>query len=98
MAPDLVKIQRYFADDEVVFISLTPDNEATSTEFTHRYRIGWSTGWGANTLLQQYLGDRFPVLLVIGRDGRVVWNDSAARRYHRYEVMSQLFERIKKEI
>ena len=98
MAPDLVEIQRYFADDGVLFISLTPDNKPAATEFTRRHGIGWPTGWGAKPLVERYLGDQLPAILVIGRDGRVVWNDGAARLHHRYDVRAALFEQIKKAL
>lgn len=85
MAPDLVRIQRHFADEGVVFVSLTPDGEAGAGQFADRHRIRWPIGWGAREVVTQYLGNRYPTLLLIGRDGRVVWNDGNGRLQHRQE-------------
>ncbi|HWB11835.1 MAG TPA: hypothetical protein VG826_21575 [Pirellulales bacterium] len=85
MAPDLVRIQRHFEKDGVVFVSLTPVGEADARRFADRHHIGWPTGWGAQDVVRRYLGDRYPTLLVVGRDGRVVWNDGTGRLQHRQE-------------
>lgn len=99
MAPDLVRMQRHFDSDDVVFISLTPDDELVARRFADRQRIGWLTGWGAQETLGRYLGDRFPTLLVIGRDGRVAWNDGTARLQHKApQAAPVLFEQIKKAL
>jgi hypothetical protein len=100
LAPDLVKIQRYFENEgDVVFISLTPDSDVRAARFAHRYSVDWSVGWGAGPFVDSYLGDVYPALVVIGRDGRVAWNDGAARLRHREaEIAAELFEQIEKSL
>jgi hypothetical protein len=100
MAPDLVQIQRYFQDEEVMFVSLTPDEEVNCERFARRYHVGWPMGWGAGETIKQHLQtDEYPTLLVIGRDGRVAWNDGASRLQHRrYEGTAQLVEQIKRAL
>ncbi|HEV3341633.1 MAG TPA: redoxin domain-containing protein [Pirellulales bacterium] len=99
MAPDLVQIQRYFQDDGVVFISLSPDDEAEAERFARRNHIGWPMGWGAGEVIKRYLGKEYPALLVIGRDGRVAWNDGTSRLQHRgQDGAVQLFEQIRRAL
>ena len=99
MAPDLVRIQRHFQDKGVVFVSLTPDAEADARKFALRYRIAWSMGWGASEVVKRYLEHRYPALLVVGRDGRVVGNDGSARLQHQgEEALPQLIQQIEKAL
>jgi thiol-disulfide isomerase/thioredoxin len=99
MASYLVSIKRHFENEEVVFISLTTDDEAVVRRFAEHKGIDWHMGWGANETIERYLGDRMSALIVIGRDGRVVWNDGAARLQHRTDDAAPvLFEQIKKAL
>jgi hypothetical protein len=82
-----------------VFISLTPDDEELAQRFASQHRIDWHMGWGAKEMVERYLGERYPTLVVIGRDGRVVWNDGTARLQHRTDDAAPiLFEQIKKAL
>lgn len=83
----------------MVFISLTPDSARRAERFAREYSIDWPVGWGAGPLVEKYLPNSYPALVVIGRDGRVVWNDGAARYQHREgEVAPLLFEQIEKAL
>jgi hypothetical protein len=35
--------------------------------------------FGAETFLKDWLDDHYPAFVVVGRDGKVIWNDGAAR-------------------
>ena len=97
MAPDLVQIQRYFEEqqEDVVFVSLTLETASRAERFARRYGIAWPVGWRAQAFVDEYLGDRYPALIVVGRDGRVAWNDGAARLWHRdAEIAPLLFDQI----
>jgi hypothetical protein len=99
MASDLVQIQRYFGAEHVTFISLTPANRAIAKRFVKQHSIEWSTGWGAGELIERCIGRQYPILVVIGRDGRVFWNDGAARSLHKPdEAAQELFEQIKRAL
>ncbi|HVX15417.1 MAG TPA: redoxin family protein [Pirellulales bacterium] len=99
MASYLVPIKRHFEKEGVVFISLTPDNEDVVRQFAAQYGIDWHMGWGAGEIVERYLGKDFSVLIVIGRDGRVVWNDGGARLQHRTDdAAPELFDQIKKAL
>ncbi len=85
--PELVAIQREFADNEnVVFIGLTTD-DTTDLEnvrrFLAKYEVTWPNAYGAaETIfgtgpeLTGFKAEYFPGYWVIGRDGKVAWNKS----------------------
>lgn len=83
----------------MVFISLTPDSASRAARFALRHSVSWPVGWGAEPFLKNYLGDCYPALIVVGREGRIVWNDGAARLRHREgELAPLLFEQIEKAL
>ena len=85
--PELVSIQREFADNEnVVFIGLTTDDETdleNVRRFLAKYEVTWPNAYGAaETIfgtgpeLVGFKTEYFPSYWVIDRDGNVVWNKS----------------------
>lgn len=96
MAPDLVQIQKHFGNDRVVFISLTPEGETAARRFIEGHHINWLSGWGAGETIERYLGTQYPMLVVVDRNGRIAWNDGAARLQHNERQCGpELFERLK---
>jgi hypothetical protein len=77
----------------VVFLGLTPIDEARAKSFARRYEIDWPNGWGARELIEYYSDGWFPAILVIGRDGRVCWTDGAARN-GQHPIAPELFAQI----
>lgn len=93
MAPDLVQIHREFSSDDVVFIGLTSDGESTARDYCARHAMDWAFGWGAEEFLDGWLQEGYPATFIIGRDGRICWNDGAARKAHRTETLREIIER-----
>lgn len=77
----------------MVFVGLTPIDEARAKAFVRRYAIEWPVGWGAGELFDYYRDGWFPAILLIGRDGRVRWTDGAARN-GQHPIAPELFEQI----
>lgn len=81
----------------MVFLGLTPIDEARAKAFARRYAIDWPNAWGARELFDYYRNGWFPAILVIGRDGRVCWTDGALRN-GQHPVAPELFEQIEKAL
>lgn len=88
--PELVQIQREFADNpDVVFIGLTTDDKSdleNICRFLAKYEVTWPNAYGAAATifgtgpeLTGFKSEYFPGYWVIGRDGKVVWNKSMGR-------------------
>lgn len=77
-APELVATYERFAEQDVAFIGLTGEEESERDAvqgFLDDAAIPWPTAYGANPTLTALRIEGFPTLFVVGRDGRVVWND-----------------------
>ena len=64
----------------VKFIGLTPeprDELANVVAFISKHRTPWPTGYGAGGVMQALGANFLPWVVVVGRDGRVVWNSAA---------------------
>ncbi|HEV3003004.1 MAG TPA: TlpA disulfide reductase family protein [Pirellulales bacterium] len=81
-APGLVEAHRKYESQGVEFISLTPDSHAVADRFVRRFGVPWPVGYDAGGTIGNWLGSRYPTLVVVGRSGRIVWNDGNARRAH----------------
>ncbi|HEX7446735.1 MAG TPA: hypothetical protein VF306_04270, partial [Pirellulales bacterium] len=55
-------------------------------QFIREKGIPWPTGYGAVESVQS-LVDGDPTVLVVGRDGRISWNDRNSRLGHRLRVL-----------
>ena len=61
-----------------MFVGLTPegaDAQAESEEFIETNNIAWPNGYGAGATIDALGVSGYPTVLVIGMDGKVVWND-----------------------
>ena len=85
--PQIVAIQKMFADNQdVVFIGLTTDDETdleNVQRFLTKYEVTWPNAYGAaetifgtGPALTGFKTEYFPGYWVIDRDGRVAWNKS----------------------
>lgn len=79
----------------MVFLGITPDNEATAGAFCRRHNVAWPIGWGAKKFLDEWILGGYPALFVIGRDGRICWNDGGARYHH---AEGELRDRLSRQI
>lgn len=86
MAPSLVQAYQRYNDRDVVFLSLTDCDRASCEQFVREKQIPWPSGYGAVESVQA-LVDGNPTVLVVGRDGRICWNDRGSRLGHRLRVL-----------
>ncbi|REJ85833.1 MAG: TlpA family protein disulfide reductase [Planctomycetota bacterium] len=77
IAPELVQTYNDYKVRDVVFIGLTAeevDRKAESELFLSRYDITWPNGYGAGATIDGLGVYGYPTTIVIGKDGKVVWN------------------------
>ena len=70
-----------YRDQGVRFVGLTFETDLQReqvVEFIERFGIGWPVGLAANDTLAALDVTGYPTLIVIGRDGRIVWRDHFA--------------------
>ena len=68
---------KYDDNPDVVFVGLTPLTKELAEQFTRDADIHWSNGYGVEAL------EPFrPTIAVLGRDGRIVWEDLRSRMIH----------------
>jgi thiol-disulfide isomerase/thioredoxin len=87
VAPELTALCRGYESEGVVLVGVTSDDQRTAESFCSRYGFLGLVACDAEEYLRTWLSDRYPTLLVVGRDGRVVWNDGAARLGHRTDEL-----------
>jgi hypothetical protein len=68
---------KYDDNPDVVFIGLTALAKQQAEQFTREAGIDWSSGYGV-----QALEGILPTIVVLDRDGRVVWEDRRTRLRH----------------
>src|SRR5579871_2866919 len=72
-APELVRIQREFEKQGVIFIGLTaeePDAIPAMEQFMKSTGVTWPNGYGATKTLSEFGAMFIPSVWVIGRDGK----------------------------
>lgn len=77
-AEGLVKTHRKFGARGVEFIGLTPEDESEVQivqAFVDDFGIRWPIGYGAQSTIDALGVFAFPTIIVIGADGKVIWND-----------------------
>ncbi|HVX10390.1 MAG TPA: TlpA disulfide reductase family protein [Pirellulales bacterium] len=89
MANDMEAIGRKYADRGVVVLHITPDARSAAEAFCAQYQLSGSVVCDAEAFLNSWSADRYPLLVVVGRDGRIVWNDGAARLSHRIDELAK---------
>lgn len=60
------------------FVSLTSetaDEFKAVQQFTEEHKIPWPVGYGADRTLDALQVTGIPTTFVVGRDGKIVWND-----------------------
>jgi hypothetical protein len=75
-APELVKLHDKYGD-RVNFVALStdpPQDQAKVQEFIDENRLRYPVGYGAIQTLIGFKAQAFPVLWLIGPDGKVIWN------------------------
>jgi thiol-disulfide isomerase/thioredoxin len=88
-APELAAVCRAYEHKGVAMLGLTGDDRPTAEDFCARHGFSGLVACDAEKYLTSWLSDKYPTLLVIGRDGRVVWNDGSARFGHRTEELAK---------
>src|SRR6202000_2374580 len=89
MAADLEAIAQKYAAKDVVVLNITPDTQSAADAFCAEHELSGSVICDAEPFLNAWSADRYPLLVVVGRDGRVVWNDGAARLSHRIDELAK---------
>jgi thiol-disulfide isomerase/thioredoxin len=92
MAPDLVAIRQRYEKDGVVMIGITSETEGAAEDFCKLFNMNGPVICEAEYFLKLWMADRYPTLVVVGRDGRIVWNDGAARLGHRTDELIRSLE------
>ena len=99
VARELAAICREYERDGVIVVGVTSDDRQTAEDFCTQCGFSGLVACGAEEYLRSWLSDHYPTLLVIGRDGRVVWNDGAARLGHSTdELASELSQAIERAL
>ncbi|HVX11940.1 MAG TPA: TlpA disulfide reductase family protein [Pirellulales bacterium] len=89
MASDIKAIGERYEAKGVVVLSITPDNRSTADAYCTNHRLSGPVLCDAEPFLKTWLADTYPMLVVIGRDGRVIWNDGGARLHHRIDELAK---------
>lgn len=94
-APELVALGQQYEKDGVVMIGITSEPQDAAEDFCKLFNFSGPVICEAEDFLRSWTADRYPTLVVVGRDGRIVWNDGAARLGHRTdELIRDLQEAI----
>lgn len=72
---------------------MTPDSRAVADCFVREFGIPWPVGYDAGSAIGNWLGSRYPTLVVVGRSGRIAWNDGSARPAHAPKPMLKELDR-----
>lgn len=76
--PQLRNVAANYDDNaDVVFIGLTARTKDQAEQFIREAGIEWTNGYGVEAL--EPIG---PTIIVLGRDGRIVWDDERSRLRH----------------
>lgn len=79
-APELAKIHEQYHGRGVTFIGLTAEGAEqipVMQEFFRSAGVTWSNGYGAVKTLHEFGNLVIPSVWVVGRDGKIVWNDAS---------------------
>lgn len=71
---------RRYREQGVVFIGLTPEGSASLPAirgFVEQTGVPWPNGYGARSTLRAFGNTYTPQTWVVGRDGRIAWNEAA---------------------
>jgi thiol-disulfide isomerase/thioredoxin len=77
-APELASLYDKYGD-RVAFVGLTfdpPQTRPQVEEFVSKNKLKYPVGYGAMETLREFEANAFPVVWVLGPDGKVVWNRS----------------------
>jgi peroxiredoxin len=89
--PDLVEVHDKYRKRGVAFVSVTGDSQECARELVGPGGVSWPCLYGATEEVLIALGVRdrrdglglmFPTVYVIGRDGKVAWDDGQSRYRH----------------
>jgi len=81
--PGVVRIYDEYHDKGVVFIGMTFDDKEhlkNIQTFLQKYKVEWPNAYGAVETLKAFQAEYFPGYWLIGRDGKVVWNNAMQGR------------------
>lgn len=88
MAPSLVRAYRQYAKRGVVFLGLAECDLDDCKGFVRKHHIPWPNGYGASETMRSLVNGN-PTVVVIGRDGKVAWNDAHSRYQHRMRLLPE---------
>lgn len=97
-APHLVKVYEQFKDQNVAFVGLTSDGEASLSviqQWLDETGITWPNGYGAIGTLDAYEAEFIPQVWVIGTDGKVTWNVDSERNESLEEGIARALKEAK---
>jgi thiol-disulfide isomerase/thioredoxin len=81
--PDLVELHKKYAEQGVVFIGLTGEDESSLEDiqgFVDKYKIEWPNAYGAGESSIALKASYIPRYWVFDRSGKVTWNVSLRDR------------------
>jgi thiol-disulfide isomerase/thioredoxin len=79
-APQHLELYERFKDRGVQFVGLTVQDSSTlkqSQKFLEQVGFPWPQGYGAGPTLEALVVDYIPQMFVIGRDGKIAWDQSS---------------------
>jgi thiol-disulfide isomerase/thioredoxin len=88
MFSDIKAIGQRYEPKGVVVLNITSDKRPAADAFCARHHPSGSVVCDAESFLESWSADQYPMLVVIGRDGRIVWNDGGARLSHRIDELA----------
>jgi thiol-disulfide isomerase/thioredoxin len=96
LAPDLDAVCRRYEVKGAITIRVTSDSRGEAEEFCKRHGLSGHVVCDAEAFLRSWLDDHYPAFVVVGRDGKVLWNDGAARfgngTYQLVDTLSHVLE------
>ncbi|MFN0196720.1 MAG: TlpA family protein disulfide reductase [Planctomycetaceae bacterium] len=81
--PQLAKLHRRFAEQGVIFISLTSEEEEDKPliqQFIDGTGVAWPVGYGATETLRDLDLEYIPATWIISREGQIVWMEGSPGR------------------
>lgn len=78
-AAELVELHEKYKDQGVAFIGLSTETARDLPEiqkFIDHFKVTWPNGYGADRTINQLAVEWIPRVWVVGKDGKVVWENS----------------------
>ncbi len=93
--PEIIALKETFAPKGVIFLGVTNEGKERLKEseaFVKETAIPWPNAYGAESFFDELSVEGIPTILVVGRDGQIVW------REHHPEGIEKAIEKALAEV